>query len=217
MKSKMILFFVFNMMLAVPFVVFGQSMTSTNYSIQGDTFSGGNFATSTNFGVIDAVGQWFAESSTSTNYKTLDWFTASFTSGTLSSSLSGSSISFGELSTDSVSSQSLVITVTTDSSSGYTVKMSENTNFIAGSETIDDVSDGAVTAGVEEYGIRTSGVDGQFNSVDTSITSNLKTVALKTTVASAVQTTVSFKAAISQSTVAGSYTHTVTFSTVANF
>lgn len=131
-------------------------------------------------------------------------------------SIDDTTMALGTLSTGSVSTDSLVMTVTTDSNSGYAVTLSETGNLISGANTIDDVADGSVTAGSEEYGFVTSGGDGTVTT-DTAITSASQTIASRTTSVNGSETTVTFKAAISASaSIAGVYSHTVTFTATAN-
>ena len=135
--------------------------------------------------------------------------------GDLSLTLDNSSVSLGTMSLTSVNSASLVATVTTDSLSGYALAISEDGNLRSGSNDINDVGDGTVTAGSEEYGIRTSGTNGQLNSSDSAINSSV-TVASATAPVENDQTTISFKASVGQSTQAGSYSQAITFTLTVN-
>ena len=87
----------------------------------------------------------------------------------------------------------------------------------SGANDINDVSDGTVTAGSEEYGIRTSGNAGQMNSADTAITTVAQTVASTSTIATSEQTTITYKTGVSASTESGTYSQTVTFTTTVNY
>ncbi|MBU0597121.1 hypothetical protein KJ641_01050 [Patescibacteria group bacterium] len=137
-------------------------------------------------------------------------------SGLLSSSLSKSTItlSFGATPLTIVASDNLTLTVTTDSTTGYAATITESGNLASGANDIDDVSDGTVTAGSEEYGISTSGADGQLAS-DTAISGTV-TVASNSGAVSSSEVVVTFDAAAAQSTKAGSYSHTVTLTVTAN-
>lgn len=136
--------------------------------------------------------------------------------GSLSYTLSKStlSLSFGSSPLTTVASDSLIITVTTDSLTGYVTTISENGNLVSGANNINDVADGTVTAGAEEYGIKTSGGNGVLTN-DTAINGTVTVASASTPVASSA-TTVLFRAAVSQSTISGSYSHAVTFSITAN-
>lgn len=137
-------------------------------------------------------------------------------SGVISSSLSKSTItlSFGSAPLTTVASDSLTLTVTTDSVTGYATTITESGNLASGANDINDVSDGIVTAGSEEYGISTSGTDGQL-ALDTAISGTV-TVASNSGSVSASATLITFEAAAAQSTKAGSYSHTVTITATAN-
>lgn len=200
-----------------PLAAWAETMSSTNYYIQLDSFASGDTSTSTNYSLIDTIGEIGDETSTSTNYQVIDGLIGSFQDGVLTATLSSGSVAFGELSTDSVTTGSIIITVTTDSMSGYTIRLSESGEFADGGNDIDDVSDFEVTAGAEEYGFRTSGTSGTQNTRDVGITSALLTIANSSSAVTSEATTVTFKAAIDSSTAEGSYAHTVTFATVANF
>lgn len=128
----------------------------------------------------------------------------------LSLTLSTTSIALGTLALDSVASSSLTATVTSDG--GYSVSITEDGNLRDGANDIDDIGAGNVTAGTEGYGIRTSGAQGQVNGSDTAVTGGSLTVASSNSSASAVATTVDFRAAVDTDSLAGSYSHTVTFS-----
>lgn len=202
----------------MPVIAYAQSLTSTNYTILSSDFISGILSTSTNYSVNDVIGDAQGTTATSTNYTEYGGLIGQISgTGSLSVTLSASSVSLGQLSTETITSGSMTITVTTDAPAGYSIRMSESTGLTNGSHTLADVADGNVSAGAEEYGIRTSGTDGQYNSTDTSITSSLKTIANSSSPVSARATTVSFKAAIETGTASGSYSQTVTFATVANF
>ena len=136
--------------------------------------------------------------------------------GTITLSVSASSLSFGQLATGVVSTADLTLTATTDSATGYSVTMQEDGNLRSGANDIDDVADGSVTAGAEEYGVITTGGDGQL-ATDTAITSSATTVASRSSQASGVQTPFQFRASIAATqTREGNYSHIVTFSGTAN-
>lgn len=136
----------------------------------------------------------------------------------LSMSVDPSTVALGQLSLAAVSSGSVVMTVTTDSSSGYAVSATEDGNLRKGvggaNDDINDVVDGTVSAGSEEYGIVTSGGGGLL-AVDTALSGTLSVASSNSNV-TAQQTTITFKAAIGSSSRAGSYSHIVTFTATAN-
>lgn len=204
--------------LFLPKIVIAEDVTSTNFIIFGNSVNGGGTrSTSTNFILESTLGELATSSATSTNFSARPGFQNIEAEKKMTMSLSTNTIDLGTLDTSSVSSQSLTVTVTTNAASGYNVKLSQDGNLrSAGGNDIDEVSDGSVTAGAEEYGIRTSGSSGQFNSSDTAI-SGTPTIASKSAVASAEETTVTFRASINSATYTASYSHTVTFTATANF
>ncbi|MFH1286214.1 MAG: hypothetical protein ABII02_00495 [Candidatus Magasanikbacteria bacterium] len=133
----------------------------------------------------------------------------------LSLTVSAGSLDLGTLSTSATSSDSLTLTVTTDSSTGYTVSITEDGNLRSGANDIDDVSDTLVSVGAEEYGIHTTiGTSGLLDD-DTAIDGTVNVMANSGAVTG--QTTdVTFTAGITGSTVAGSYSNTVTFTATVN-
>lgn len=195
------------------------AMSSENYQVIGDSFAfGGSMATSANYGISDSGGEPGAGSTTSTNYQIIFGSQAVASPNTLTVTLSKTSINLGTLSTAAVASDSHVVSVITNSPTGYTVRLYEDGNLRSGSDDIDDVADGSVSAGAEEYGIGTSGTDGQYNSADAALSTSLLTVATRNASApTAVGTTITYKAGVSQATKFGSYTHTVTMVTTSNF
>lgn len=130
------------------------------------------------------------------------------------------------ITTAAVSCGSYTITTTTNSIGGYSTTIVENNNFrIDASNDIDDVGDGEVTLGVEEYGGSTSEA-GQAITQDTTactgtnpasaLTGTAQTVA-NATIAGAETTTIAHKAAITATTTAGSYSHIVTLVSTGTF
>ena len=191
-------------------------LNSTNFTIFDNGINaGGARSTSSNFILESTLGE-LSGVTTSTNFSNRSGFQAINAESKMTMALSSNSVSLGTLSSGSVSSASLTVTVTTNAPSGYSVRLTEDGNLRSGSNTIDDVSDGAVSVGVEEYGIGTSGTSGQFNSSDTAISGTL-VLASRSSVASAEATTVTFKASMNSATINGSYSHTITFTTIANF
>lgn len=192
------------------------AMSSTNYKVQSDDFATGGLTSSTNYGVLGTAGDWQGLTS-STNYGVYGGYVNSQLTPTLSISLGSSSVALGELSLSSVASATLTATISTDASGGYSLGISENTNFTSGSTNITDVSDGSVTAGSEEYGVRTTGSAGLYNSTDTGITTNFKSIASSSGMVTSQAVGVVFKASMSSATSAGSYSHTITLAAVSNF
>ncbi len=200
----------------LPAPLFAEDLDSTNFTIYGNSINaGGTRTTSTNFVLESTLGE-ISGVTTSTNFSSRAGFQALSPEPKITLTLSANSVNLGTLAVDTVSSASITVTVTTNASSGYSVRISEDGNLRNGSDDIDDVTDGSVTAGSEEYGIRTSGTAGQYNSSDTAISGTV-TIVSSSSAASAEETTVSFRASMQSTTVNASYSHTVAFTTVANF
>ncbi len=215
------LFFSFLLALNFPLAAGSVSMSSENYQISVDAISvGGDLTNSTNYQVMGATAEGLGVSptqSTSTNYIVEAGFPSMISDLGLSITLSTNAIALGTLSQLAIASASQTLTITTNSPSGYTTTIVEDGNLRSGGNDINDVADGTVTAGSEEYGIRTSGAAGQMNNTDTAITGVAQTIASTSTVALAEQTVISYKAAVSENTTYGTYSQTVTFTTTANY
>ncbi len=197
------------------------AMTGGDFQIFADSFSilEDQFSSGGDFGLFGTGGEFFAENATGNTFVLRGGFQA-MERGSLSLVVSTTSVALGQLSSAAVTSGSLTLTVTTDSNTGYAVTVLEDGNLRKGNggdvDNIDDVSDGAVTAGVEEYGIRTVGGGGQL-AADTAVTGAALTVASLNSPVSLQATTVQFRASVQTSkTRQGSYTHEVTFSAAVN-
>ena len=192
-------------------------MSSTNYRLYGDSIgSVGGRGSSTNY-LLEGTGEDMpAGEGSSTNYVLLAGFQSLAEHPTFSFSVSSSSIAFGTLQVASVASSAYTVTTSTNAPYGYTTTIYEDGEFRVGSSTIDDVADGVITAGSEEYGVSATGTDAAF-ATDQGITSSGTVVASRTNWINGSATTVTHKAAISASTTAGSYTHTVTYMSTGNF
>lgn len=181
-------------------------------------FGGEEASTSTNYRLQDTLGEIGTGQISSTNYAGLIGFRQSDADPKMTFAISDTSVDFGTLSTSTVSSDSITITSTTNAVDGYVTIIYETENLKTGAGAdIDDVADGTVTAGSEEYGIRTSGADGQMNGADTAITTSSQTVASNASWINGSVVTITFKAAISSLTAAGSYEHSVTLISTGRF
>lgn len=195
------------------------AMTGGDFEISEDTFSmsDGSETSGGDYTLESASGEAAAGLSETGDYQLYAGLMPSDTATTsLSYSLDANniSLSFGSSPLTTVASSSLLLTVSTGSTSGYSANVTENTNLTDGTNDIDDVTDGEVTAGSEEYGISTTGTDGQLSS-DTAIDGTVIIASASTSV-SGRETRIYFEAAVSQSSLAGSYSHTVTFTVTAN-
>ncbi len=131
--------------------------------------------------------------------------------------LNGLSASLGTLRTSSVRTRVAMVELTTNALNGYTCAISEDTDLISGTKEIDDVGDGTVTVGEEEYGIEKTGDNVAGAGSDVAITSTKVNIASSTSAGSDERTMAIYKAAISSSTTGGSYSHTTSYYCTANF
>ncbi len=188
------------------------AMSSENYEIGQDSisFSGSDGSTSANYTLDDTMGEIATGFMHSTLYFAgIGYRRMVVAEPSISFTISDSSLDLGTLSVFAVNSDSHTFSVTTNATQGYVVKVYEDTDFkLSDGGSINDVVDGEVTAGSEEYGIRTSGDDGQYNSSDTAIT-NGKTVANNSVPVTSQETQVTYKAAIDYATSDGVYSHNV--------
>ncbi len=196
-----------------------QVMSSTNYKIFVDTVNGGGgLGTSANYKLTDTMGEvGTTENVTSTNYIVKAGFEAINKDQILTVNLSTSEIKLGILAPSQVNTSDETITVTTNGN-GYSTTIADDGNLRAtdGAD-INNVIDGAVTAGSEEFGIGTSGSDGLYNSADTSISTVPKTIAQRSSSVNGSVVTVTFKASVVSTTAYDDYSNVVTFSTTGNF
>lgn len=213
--------FIFVVFIINPLNVFADVMSSDNYKIFSDVLSvGGEYSTSTNYGLFDTVGEAATDptTSTSSNYEVLSGFWGMSSSSVLSVSLTTASINLGTLTNSVVSSDSSqILTITTNAFNGYTTTIQADGALRSGLNTINAVGDGEVNAGSSEYGIRTTGTNGKTNSSDLGITTSAQTITQSTAAIIGDQVRVTYKASISGSVPTGSYGQTVTFTTTANF
>lgn len=125
-------------------------------------------------------------------------------------------LSIGSVSTDTTS-----FTVNTNAISGYVVTVTEDGNLRFGANDINDVADGTVTAGSEEYGVSTSKSSQTIAQTSgnnaTAMDATNKQCASATGPVSSDSTTLTLHASMAGSTTAGAYSHTVTVIATANF
>lgn len=213
MFQKIIAFSLLSLSLLFPSASQG-AMSSASYSIYADVIgpNGAGFTTSTSYSLSDTPGEAVAGTVTSTSYELRGGFQAAEQDESLSISLSNSSLDLGSFSKTqaSVGTASTVMTVTCNAATGYSVSMSGVSGIMPSA-----VGDGTVTAGDEEYGFTASGGDSAIAS-DVSVIAG-RLVASASSPVYQSQTTLTFKASISQSSVAGTYSQAVTLTASANF
>lgn len=134
--------------------------------------------------------------------------------------VTSSTIAFGEVSSNSVSTAIIAFEVTAANDNGYTVQIVEDGNLRSGGNEIDDVSDGSVTAGAEEYGARSSDTslsNSTFDTADSSLSTSFQDVATESSASFESRNFVTLKLGIDQSTIDGSYSHTISMIASGNF
>ncbi len=178
---------------------------------------GGAMSSSATFKLMDTTCDQATGSSTSSSFGNSAGFEAMEDLPRISFTLSGTTISFGTLTTGAVASGSITTNVKTNAVTGYTTTIVADGGFKNPSnDVIDAVSDGTVTAGSEEYGMRTTGADGQFNSTDTGITTTPQIYATNSSPTDTT-TTLTFKAAVSSTTPSGNYAQIVSLVATGRF
>lgn len=177
------------------------AMTSTSYSIIFDAIgvTGGEISTSTSYTISDTVSENFAQVATSTTYTVKGGFqSADF--GSLVFTLSSGSLNLGTLSASTVNSASVNATVSSDT--GYSLSVLNVSGTMPAA-----VSGGAVVAGTEGYGFTASGA----NSVIVGDVAVAPGVVISNTLSQAINdiTALTFKAAMSATSTAGSYSQSI--------
>jgi len=128
------------------------------------------------------------------------------------------SVGFGTLTQGSTASDTILVRVTTNAASGYSAALSSDGDLRSGTDSIAGVSDGSVDGSPRgEYGFRTSGVDGLYNSTDTSISTTAKAFAQKTSWTTQSDTLLTFKAAVAGSNVSGNYSQSLAIVVTGSF
>ena len=134
--------------------------------------------------------------------------------------LTGATISYGTLSDSSVSTAVISFEISVDSTSGYVVQVSDDGNLRSGSNDVDDVADGAVAEGTEEFGGRSSDTtvtSSTFDTADSAITATRQDIVTRSAVSISDRSFITLKASISTTTTAGSYGNVISFIASGNF
>ena len=213
MKFSFAFIFIFGMF--VPFVLYA-AMTGGSFEIYADSVgfldsSGSTGGTYTLYG----SGEPFQAATSSGGVFALRGGFQAEEKGVLQFSLSDASVSLGTVTTTAVSSMVVTTTISTDSETGYTLYIYDDGNLRSGGNDIDDVVDGTVSAGSEEYGFVTNGTDGIISS-DTAITTSPNAIASASGGVTDRQVGVEFRASVSPSTVEATYSHSVIISATVN-
>lgn len=134
--------------------------------------------------------------------------------------LTSTTVALSDLSTSSVVTSIVAFEVSIDNDDGYVVQVFDDGNLRSGANTIDDVADGAVTTGSEEYGARSSDTTistSTFDSADTAITTTSTDVATESTGITESRNFLTMKAGISTSTSSRDYSQTLGLIASGNF
>ncbi|MCX6785152.1 MAG: hypothetical protein NTV81_04505 [Candidatus Komeilibacteria bacterium] len=198
-------------------------MTSTHYRLWADDLNTtGGFASSTNYQVEYSAGQAVTGNATSSNYLLEGGFQSTEEIPILRFQISKNYIAFGVLDVGFVYQDSVTATTTTNGFFGYATSLYQDGPLTTGSANFAPVSDGAVSAGQEEYGIAVSGLDA-VPVGDVPITNTLQTIAGHSGYYGAGaypenrETTVTFKLSTTPTTAAGDYSQSVYFIATATF
>jgi hypothetical protein len=209
-----------------PSVVFGDTMSSTNFIITGDdlTAGGGNINSASFIAESDLGGKATGEDLASTSFKACAGYPCTLTSFTPSITFTvvPTTVNFGTLSLTAVRSGSVTETVTTNATNGYYVSMYSNEEMQqANGQYLPHVAlHGTVTAGTAAYGYSVSGTD-----ADPTVTndnpipadgSNLG-VAVNAGPVTNSSVDITFKAAINYLITPGNYSQTVHLIAVGQF
>lgn len=135
--------------------------------------------------------------------------------------LTGSSVPLASLTPHLVSTGVIGWEVDADVPTGYNVYVREDHDLkTSGSDAINDVDDGAVTMEMEEYGGRSSDptlANSTFDTADTAFTTTFQKVASRSGATLKARDFLTLKAAAADTTVNGSYSHTLTLVFVGNY
>lgn len=187
-------------------------MTSTNFYIYADSIglNGGDIATSTSYSINDTAADTPGGLASSASYTIFGGYQGTEISESLTITLGSTSLDLGTLSAGAVNEATTNVTVTSNSINGYTLSIGDvvGTGLTA-------VSDGAVTAGAEEYGVAVTGGHAAFAD-DRSVIVGRILASSNFQVIGAV-TSVFFRASKGSGTAAGAYSQTLTVTVSANF
>ena len=218
---------IISLVIIFPFqIVMG--MQSANYKIEKDSinFGGTDGGQSANYNLDDTMGEVGTGLADSENYIMKAGYrqaTEEVVDPTFTFAISSTTCALGTLTTASVSSCTYNITTSTNAEDGYTTTIIEDGNLRDGTPDIDDISDGTVTAGSEEYGVSSNDADSldivtTSGDVASSITGTAKSIATQASgPVSADAVTVTHHASIAATTIAGSYSHVVTLVSTGTF
>lgn len=134
--------------------------------------------------------------------------------------MNASSVAFGELVSSGLSSIIVGFEVTVDNDNGYSIQILDDGNLRSGVNDINDVTDGSVTVGLEEYGARSSDTSlsgTTFDTQDSAITTSVQAIVTQGSFSFADRSFITTKVSMSGDTEPGSYSQTLTFIVSGNF
>jgi len=218
------------------FQVFGQTSTTTDASVLSGTqitvSSSASFSAGDYIALVQDVGASQVAaigkvSSTGVGTLTVDFFKNGGTVPTIDGTndkvykLSGASAALGTLSWNSVTTAIVGFEASADTGNGYTVSVFSDGGFRFGIYEINGVADGSVSAGIEEYGGRSTDAtlaNSTFDTADTAFSTSAQEVATESSSALESRNFVTLKASINQtSSTNGSYTQMLSFVLSGNF
>lgn len=134
--------------------------------------------------------------------------------------ITSTSVGFGELSASSVSTAIVAFEVNAANDNGYTVQVLDDGNLRATGYDINDVSDGSVTAGSEEYGARSSDItlsSSTFDTADAALSTTFQDVATESLASFESRNFLTLKAAMSSSSGSVAYSQILSLIVSANY
>ena len=132
--------------------------------------------------------------------------------------LEGSSAQLGTVSVGGASTAVTATNVASTAPNGYTVSVMDDGNLRTGSDSMTNVSDGAVSLGSEEYGAQVQGQHAVGTGTDFALSpTSTRIIQANTTTAVTDRVALIYKLAIKSSTAAGDYSQVVYYLLTANY
>ncbi|MEI7741801.1 MAG: hypothetical protein WCJ29_04830 [bacterium] len=200
-------------------------MSSTNFEIPAASINdAGGKSTSASYILNDTFGEIATDvSETSPSFNLQSGFQAMKAMPVFSFTISTGTLSLTP-EVGSIVQASVILTTTNTESLGYTTTIVDDGALRSGTDSIADVSDGAVgPAGTAEYGILLTGADKTFSDERATVAlprtspANPRIIASSSSLGSGRATTVTFKLGIAPATPNGVYSHSVTFTSSPNY
>lgn len=135
-------------------------------------------------------------------------------------SLTSSNLLLETVSISSIGTGIVGFEMTIDNDNGYVIQILEDGNLRDGSNEINDVSDGEVTLGSEEFGARSSDstlLNSTFDTQDTALTTSAQDIVTQSSFAIDNRSFLLFKISSSTATPSATYSNQITFIASGNF